>query len=369
MNIEQILKKLVSFRTVTSDLRENKKAILWLKNEFKKFDLYLNEYNFNSYTSLVATIQKTKNPDFFLAAHIDVVPGPDNLFSLRKEKNKLIGRGVFDMKFAIACYLKLLEDLKEELKRYNFGIMITSDEEIGGYNGAKALLEEGYKAKFCFLPDGGNEFLIEKGAKGVWHLIIESYGKSSHGSRPWEGLNAIDQLIDFLNMLRKEFVSEPCKDKYHYHNTLNIGKIEGGEVANKVPDFATALIDIRFMPKENKAKLKNKIYKIKNKFKNIKIKEKVFGNGYEVDLKNPYIKSFIEIIERRFKTKPSFIISHGTSDARFFASKNIPVIVTRPRGGGHHSDREWVDIKSLNNFYIVLKEFVKNFKNKKIFHK
>jgi acetylornithine deacetylase/succinyl-diaminopimelate desuccinylase-like protein len=225
------------------------------------------------------------------------------------------------MKFAIACYLKLLEDLKEELKKYNFGIVITSDEEIGGYNGVKALLEEGYKAKLCFLPDGGNEFLIEKGAKGVWHLIIESYGKSSHGSRPWGGLNAIDQLINFLNILRQEFVSEPCKDKFHYHNTLNIGKIEGGEVANKVPDFAIALIDIRFMPKGSKSKLKNKIYKIKNKFKNIKIKEKVFGNGYEVDLRNPYIKTFVDIIERKFKVKPSFIISHGTSDARFLLQK------------------------------------------------
>jgi acetylornithine deacetylase/succinyl-diaminopimelate desuccinylase-like protein len=86
MSIEQILEKLVSFRTVTSDLKENKKAILWLKNEFKKFHLYLNEYNFNGYTSLVAATQKTKNIDFFLAAHIDVVPGPDNLFSLKKRK-------------------------------------------------------------------------------------------------------------------------------------------------------------------------------------------------------------------------------------------------------------------------------------------
>jgi len=36
MDLEEILKKLISFRTVTTDLEVNKKAISWLRNEFEK---------------------------------------------------------------------------------------------------------------------------------------------------------------------------------------------------------------------------------------------------------------------------------------------------------------------------------------------
>jgi len=125
------------------------------------------------------------------------------------------------MKFAIACYLKLLQNLREDISKYNLGVMITSDEEIGGHNGVKALLDKGYRSKVCFLPDGGREWQFERGAKGAWHLLVESYGKSSHGSRPWQAKNALSQLIDFLNILKKEFTSEPCRDKFHYPNTLN----------------------------------------------------------------------------------------------------------------------------------------------------
>ena len=42
----------------------------------------------------------------------------------------------------------------------------------------------------------------------------------------------------------------------------------------------------------------------------------------------------------------------------FLKKKNIPVILIRPKGGGRHSDKEWIDKEDLNKFYLVLKEFV-----------
>jgi di/tripeptidase len=38
--------------------------------------------------------------------------------------------------------------------------------------------------------------------------------------------------------------------------------------------------------------------------------------------------------------------------------KKIPVILIRPRGGGQHSEKEWIDIEDLGKFYSILKEFV-----------
>jgi len=63
--------------------------------------------------------------------------------------------------------------------------------------------------------------------------------------------------------------------------------------------------------------------------------------------------------------KTSFLKSHGSSDARFFLEKGIPAILIRPVGGNLHSEKEWIDIKSLEVFYEVLKEFIKVTLNKK----
>ena len=52
------------------------------------------------------------------------------------------------------------------------------------------------------------------------------------------------------------------------------------------------------------------------------------------------------------------MLSHGSSDARFFMWQKIPTIVIAPKGGGHHSENEWVDLKDMAKFHLVLKEFV-----------
>lgn len=103
---------------------------------------------------------------------------------------------------------------------------------------------------------------------------------------------------------------------------------------------------------------------VKKDFKNIRIKEIVFNNSYEIDLNNPYLKLFSQITKEKFGIKTSFTASHGSSDACFFVEKKIPVVLIRPRGNGSHSEKEWIDLKDLEKFYLVLKEFVKTIAKK-----
>jgi len=55
-------------------------------------------------------------------------------------------------------------------------------------------------------------------------------------------------------------------------------------------------------------------------------------------------------------------LSHGSSDAVFFIEQGVPVILTRPLGGGEHSPQEWVDAASLKKFYLLLRSFVEQTK-------
>jgi len=111
------------------------------------------------------TTEKTKHPEMFLVAHIDVVPGHDSLFTLKKEGDSIFGRGAFDMKFAIATYICVLKEIYQQKKKLpSIGLMFTSEEEIEGNNGAGFYSKKkGYSCNLAFLPDGGDN----------WHIVEE----------------------------------------------------------------------------------------------------------------------------------------------------------------------------------------------------
>jgi len=356
--MEKLLKKLISFKTETKKPKESKKALGWIKKQVKGLPLFISDFESEGFPSLVLTTQRTKRPRLWLQSHIDVVEGSKEMFHPKLKGRKLYGRGAFDMKFAIACYIKLLKEFNADLSDYNFGVMITSDEEIGGFNGVKFLLDKGYMSDLCFMPDGGGDWKIEEAAKGVWHLKIESKGASAHGAYPWIGENALEKLFEFLLKLKESFPQEPCEEKDHFHNTLNIGKVEGGKVANTVPGNAFALVDIRFTPQTSKKDLEKIIRSAQKKFKGIRVEEMIFGESYSIKRDNKYLKTFSEIAKEKFDKEIGFSVSHGSSDARFFAKKGIPTILIRPKGGGHHSEEEWIDLDDLEKYYEVLKLFV-----------
>lgn len=117
-------------------------------------------------------------------------------------------------------------------------------------------------------------------------------------------------------------------------------------------------MDIRYTYFKQRDKIFKRIRNLLGKFRKIKIENLVEGSPYEVERNNYYLKLFSKIAKEKFKIETGYTFSHGSSDARFFKEKNIPVILIRPKGGGHHSDKEWIDKEDLNKFYLVLKEFV-----------
>ncbi len=47
--------------------------------------------------------------------------------------------------------------------------------------------------------------------------------------------------------------------KDHWHSTLTIGKVEGGEATNQVSNFAQAFVDIRFLREQEREKIWKKL--------------------------------------------------------------------------------------------------------------
>ncbi|HSH31438.1 MAG TPA: M20/M25/M40 family metallo-hydrolase [Candidatus Saccharimonadales bacterium] len=358
MTIEDTLAKLITFKTVSEDQAASKVALAWVKQQLKGLPLYLTDFEDGGFPALIITTQPTKSPRVWLQAHLDVVPGPDELFLPRTEGGKLVGRGAYDMKFALACYLQLFQTLGDRLTRYDFGVMITTDEELGGRHGAKAILGQGWRGETVVIPDSGEDWSFEVTAKGVLQLEVVSRGLAAHGSKPWEGQSAASRLVRFLGALEACFPPEPCGDLDHCHNSLTIGRLEGGEVVNQIMDKALAWLDIRLLPGTSKAEMEQLLRQVESETNAVEMREINYDSSYRVDTSNRYWQSFKRITEDHLKAEIVTTNSHGSTDARFFIERGIPAIVTRPRGGGHHSDHEWVDRSDLATFYRILEAFV-----------
>jgi len=351
----EITRKLVAFKTVSEDQQAIEACFSYIEQELKDAPLILKRYCKNGVSSRVWLTEDTLEPEILLCAHLDVVPASEKLFILKEDNGKLTGRGVSDMKFAIASFIVALKKLAEDKKiPKSLGIIITSDEENGGVNGVGYLVDEvGYKPKVVIIPDGGDNWKIVTQAKGVLQLKLIVKGKSAHASMPWEGDSAIDKLASVCSKIRSRF---PIPKKEVWKITVNFGKISGGLKANQVSDRAELVLDIRYIPEDSAEHIQKEIESLSEKC----IVEKIVqANPFSTPIENPYIKKWEQLILSNMSERNVFCREHGASDGRFF-SQDTAVILSKPNGGGIHTEHEWLDTSSLLQFTNLLITFIKS---------
>lgn len=286
-----------------------------------------------------------------LNAHLDVVPGREKQFNPIIKNGKLYGRGAIDMKVAAAVMMLVYKKIANKVD-YPLGLQIVTDEEIGGFDGTKYQIEKGVKADFV-IAGKPTDFDVNNKAKGIIWATISTKGKSVHGAYPWKGENAIVKMNLFLNALYKTF---PIPKKEVWKTTVNVAKIETPNTTfNKVPKKCTISLDIRYIPKD-----KNTIVgKLRNILPNdFKLELSVNESCQFTKGGNSYIK-ILKGITKKVTKKPSKLISkHGGADIRHFNKAGCAGVSFGPIGKGLHTDNEWVSIKSLEQYYEILKEFL-----------
>lgn len=310
----------------------------------------------NGIHSMTASTQHTKQPKLLLQGHIDVVPTPDTL-KFKLDKDIIYGRGVFDMLFATACYLTYCEMNANTLANLDIGLMLSGDEEYGGYNSVAPLLQQGYGAEICLLPDAGNGIGdMNVDAKGVKIITLQINGVSHHGSRPWEGDGAGNKIVRALHVLLERFESE----FEHTDATCTVTILDGGDSVNKGPSVCRAHLDIRYRRPEFVESIQKIIDDICEKY-NGEVIHEIVGLPYNLDTSTPAVKLFLEKYEAVIGRPITLTHAHGSSDARFFSEKSIPVIMYRPDGGSAHGDDEHLSLQGLKAFYDVMDAFINSY--------
>lgn len=293
-----------------------------------------------------------KNKTVFLS-HIDVVPGKPNQFQLQEKQGKLIGRGVLDMKGPLTVALSAFIELWN-LGLKNFLFVVTSDEEIGGFNGTAELSKKILKnIKNAIILDSVSGEKLVKIQKAPFHIKICHQGKSSHGSRPWEGINSVQLVADCsLNIVKQLSKNSPEE------TTAAITQIQGGNSINVIPNNAFSILDVRIKSKREISQIVRTINFLVQKSGCVweKIDQPLF---VEISTTNPLLQTWISSFKKNTGKNCEIATESGASDARFLVSPKVPAIITSAEGGGAHSENEWVSLKSLIQLQNILLNFVK----------
>ncbi len=353
------LRRLVEIRSVSEDRDENKKLVGYVSSLISK-KAKIKIWSNNDADILLASNVETMSPDVAFLVHGDVVSGSDNLFKLKISGDKLSGRGVSDMKFSIPIGICLLNEWIEKNKTASFSFVVTTDEELGGFNGAKRLAEEfKFKPKLLIVPDGGDNFELVFKSKGVIHLLIESYGRSAHASEPWLGKSAITELIKLSDLLEKKYGKNSIEPNWNI--TYNIGQIKAGESTNQICDYGFMKVDFRF-PERNRANdILKEINDLVGKYNlDLRVSVMVSGEATYTDPRLEEVKEFVKILERGVKRKIKAIGDCGASDARYF--KDSPTLMIKPNGGEIHADGEWIFLSSCLIYYELISKYLERYK-------
>ena len=305
-------------------------------------------------TSLVIRVG-SGSPRILLHGHVDVVPGEEEQFEPFEENGELYGRGVYDMKGALAAMMYAVEDLSKLGCGATVELLIVPDEEreYGGLTGADVLIGNGHVGDFLITGEP-TDFHIGVQAKGVLDFRVNLHGKSAHGSRPWLGKNAILQAYEHhRRLLMLPFASE--HSELYPYPSINLSRIIGGDVINRVPDRCTYDLDIRYLPEQDPEEIHRQVKSVDPP---AEVEILFTREPTYVSRSNPFVKTLREVAARHFHGNPVGVGRHGASDIVYFQRVGVPGVEFGPVGGGHHGPREYVVSSSLETYRQMLVQFV-----------
>ena len=307
-------------------------------------------------------------PSLLVACHLDVVPAGDGWetdpFEPLVKDGRVYGRGATDNKGQMAACMVLARFLKEHEPQLQgeFILIGAADEERGSRLGLEYLLEEcGLTADYAVIPDVSYGMKkIDVAEKGALFLEVTSYGRQAHGSRPEEGINAIWNMMDFLQELK----TLPFKCTHHplfTPPTLNLGTIQGGAARNIVPGKCQVGIDIRHLPGESKEEILERVSGIikrveeKNSQAHFELKIDSYLEPSSVDANNPLIGLLKRHTEAVMGLSPELTGLSGATVTKQLLQKGITAVGFGPGSEKEaHVANESIDIQQLADFVEIM---------------
>jgi glutamate carboxypeptidase len=310
--------------------------------------------------NIVATLNGTGRGRILMIGHIDTVFGPGTVASrpFRIEGDRATGPGVGDEKGGVIEGLYALQML-HDLGFRDFGritFLIETSEERGS-PGTKALIAR-------LVADADVELNLEPGdppdlitvwRKGSTTFHIDVKGRAAHaGVAPQDGRNAAVELIHQVQ-------ADDVFPKSGEGLTANLTLIDAGSRENIIPEHASAAINVRVRDKTD-------FERVEQTFRANAARTQVPDTTVTVSRTPAYpplatnpgtdaLAARAEAIYAGIGRKLGRGGNGGASESALAYEAGVPALDgLGPVGGGFHSDKEFLDLKTLTpRLYLLTK--------------
>ncbi|MDX8510008.1 acetylornithine deacetylase [Mesorhizobium captivum] len=304
-------------------------------------------------SNLFATIGPADVPGYILSGHMDVVPAGEpqwssSPFALRRDGERLYGRGTTDMKGFLAATLAAVPHLAGLHLARPIHLAFSYDEEIG-CRGAPHLIAR--LPELCAKPLGvivgePSGMRAVRGHKGKAAARVTIKGRSGHSSRPDLGLNAVHAMADVLSsaVSEAERLSQgPFDSSFEPpYSSLQAGVIAGGQSVNIIPDTCMLDLEARAIPGVDPASLLAPV--------NARA-ESLVAEGFQVEctpmsaypaLSLPQDATLAALLRELTGEAPLAAVSYGT-EAGLYQAAGIDAIICGPGDIGRaHKPDEYI---------------------------
>ncbi|MCX8207882.1 MAG: ArgE/DapE family deacylase [Methanothrix sp.] len=286
--------------------------------------------------NLIADMDLGRPEWLVIYTHLDVVPPGDGWstdpFSLTIRDGRAYGRGVSDSKGAVAALIAALRGILVNRKpKYNLRLLLTTDEEVGGYSGLCYLADSGLvRGDKMLCMDGFSDDVVI-GSNGIITWEVTVTGRAVHSGSSFLGDNAIEKslpVIDAILRHKREVekkrsslpASSVLRDKGidRMMAILNINVIHGGIKENIVPDRCVFRGDRRVIPEERMEDAMSELEEIVKRFgSDVSMR---MWPGYppmRIDPEHPWVIEVREAVRRATGSEPQLSGAQGSLDQAY----------------------------------------------------
>ncbi len=362
MNLDKILSKLISYKTISEQSnREFADFIIdFLKNygiKAQKIEGEKGRFN------VFCIIGPKTDGGIVLSGHTDVVPTNNQKwssdpFKLVKKDDKFYGRGSADMKGFIAVVLSLIKNIEISRMKKPLFLIFSYDEEVGCLGIQKLIpflkkLEP--SPRFCIVGEPTEMKLVNQ-HKGKKNYYVSFHGLEAHSSLINDGVNSINfcaRFIDFLEKKQKIIKRDEDSKFNPSFTTINVGKINGGVAVNIIPNICELEFEIRDTPRFKTEKF---LIQVKQYLSKLEKEMKLLSSKCYIELKEqnnfPPLKTkedteIISFCSKLLRANSINTVSFGT-EAGIFSQLGFQTIVCGPGSIKQaHKPDEYVELRQL----------------------
>ncbi len=287
-------------------------------------------------------------PLVHLNGHFDVVPAGEGWtvdpFGGEVQGGRLYGRGSADMKAGLAAAIFAAEAIRRAGVELAGTIEVsgTVDEESGGFAGVAHLTEIGRiswrRTDHVIIPEPLDVDRICLGHRGVYWFKVTSRGRIGHGSMPFLGVNAIEQMGPVLEAIRTSLAPSledrvtamPVVPAAARRGSINVNAIVGGQAGEAtqtpcVADRCEAIFDRRFLLEEGFESARDEVVQLLDELsardpqRSYELEDLMVVHPTLTPAEDPLVRSLARSIETVLGKPPELVASPGTYDHKHVA--------------------------------------------------